>query len=111
MITKALLTLFALTGSVVLAQQSPPAPQQQERQSSDTTLVGCLTTTEAGQYLLTDSRRQMQIVITNGAAIQKHVNHLVKIVGTPSEDGQSVTVTKIQMVAATCQQEDKQDKK
>jgi hypothetical protein len=41
-------------------------------------------------------------MVVTGAEFDKHENHVVKVTGTPSEDGKIFTVVKIEHVADSC---------
>ena len=99
-----------ISGSAWAQQQQPPPSQQQSDNSRDrsaggneTTISGCFTTDSSGQYTLTDAQSGSKVVVTNGAAIQRHANHTIRLQGTPSNDGKSFTATRVQMLSDSCQ--------
>lgn len=91
--------LAVVLGSVSFAQQ---ADQERERakDAQATMVTGCLTKA-ADQYVITDSKSGTAMTLS-GADLDKHANHTVTVTGTPSADGKSIAVTKVEHVADTC---------
>jgi hypothetical protein len=99
--------LFSVAG---IAQQAEEKRDEQKRERRDTTggqtLTGCLNKGDtAGEYTFTDSAtgQKKNVTASSGVDLAKHAaNHTVKLTGTVSDDGQTMTVTKLEHVSATC---------
>jgi hypothetical protein len=97
--TTALMTFFALSLPSFAQEQT----QERDRMKAPpASITGCLTKGESGdQWVLVDSQSGAKMAVT-GAEFDKHANHTVKVTGTPSEDGKSFAVAKIEHVADSC---------
>jgi hypothetical protein len=96
----------------LFGQDNPASPGQGNQakagQERETTITGCLNHgASPSQYVLADEKTGSEIMVVGPAAeLDKHAsNHTVKLTGTEkSEAGKTMfTVTKVEMVAATCQ--------
>ena len=95
--TMALIALFAVS-QPTFAQEKDQADRLKPPPAS---ITGCLMKAEAGdQWTLTD-QAGTKIALT-GSDFDKHANHMVKIIGSPSEDGKTFSVAKIESVADSC---------
>jgi len=98
--------LTLMTGPVFAqADKQPPTEQERSRQEA-TTLTGCLTKGDgAGMYNLTEASGDKKMAVpSSGVDLEKHaMNHTVKLTGSLSSDGKTLTVSKIEHVSETCQ--------
>lgn len=96
-----------LFGAIGFAQQSDEKQkQEQDRQrTAPSTMTGCLTKSDtAGQYAFIDaSGTKRTVVASSGVDLDKHsANHTVKLTGTLSDDGKTLTATNVEHVSETC---------
>ena len=98
--TAALAALFAITPS--FAQQQQPPNERDRMVTSQTTLTGCLNKDASGGWVITD-QGGTKMAVLGQEDFTKHADHTVKLTGTPSEDGKTFNVTKIEHVADSCQ--------
>jgi hypothetical protein len=97
-----------LFGAVGFGQEAQKQGQEQDRQrTAPSTMTGCLTKGDtAGQYAFTDTKsgNKTTVVPSSGVDLDKHAaNHTVKLTGTLSEDGKTLTATNVEHVSATCE--------
>lgn len=79
-------------------QQEPSQSQSKDRQQSYT---GCLAAgTEQGMYILKTSSGNL--MVSGSADLAKHIGHTVTVTGKPSSAGDSLQVSNIKQIAATC---------
>jgi ABC-type glycerol-3-phosphate transport system substrate-binding protein len=102
-------SFFATAALLALSVLSVPAFAQQNDQerdrmkSTEISITGCLTKAENGEgWQLQDNDSGAKTTVLGAADFEKHTNHTVKATGTPSEDGKTFNVTKIEMVADNC---------
>jgi len=106
-----LLTVCALALSPALygqAAQTDQAKDKQDQQADrpgaggEQSMTGCLTES-AGTYTLATPAGE-QVSVSGSADLAKHKDHTVKLTGKSSNAGgkSSLTVTKIEMVSASC---------
>src|SRR5947209_16861806 len=93
-------TAVALLSATSFAQEAAKPKDDQERQrTAPTTMTGCLTKGDsAGQYSFTDASTgtKKTVVPASGVELDKHAaNHTVKLTGTVSQDGQTLTATNV----------------
>jgi uncharacterized protein YdeI (BOF family) len=70
------------------------------------TYTGCLAKGDsAGQYMFTDASGEKKAAVpSSGVDLDKHAaNHTVKLTGSMSTDGKTLTVSKVEHVSETCQ--------
>ena len=84
------------------AQPDQPKQDQADRPSGEQSVTGCLTES-GGSYTLATSSGD-QVSLTGSADLAKHKDHTITVTGKKSDAGgkTSMTVSKIQMVAASC---------
>lgn len=96
--TLALIAVFALSQPSFAQDQN----QAERMKAPPTTITGCVAKADAGdQYMLVDPASGSKIVL-NGTGLEKHANHIVKVTGTPSDDGKAFNVAKVEHVADSC---------
>jgi hypothetical protein len=96
-------------------EQAGQENQQQGMSGGKVSATGCLESTGAGQYSLTDaSSNQTWELTSSNVDLSKHVGHTVTVTGTPSSAGaagtpagqaggqQSLDVEKIKTVSSSC---------
>lgn len=108
---KLLRTLFATSALMAFLALSVPVFAQEQQQNdrdrmkpTEISVTGCLSKSEdSDHWTLTDNQSGAKVAVMGAADFTKHANHTVKVTGTPSEDGTTFNVTKIDHVSDTCQ--------
>jgi hypothetical protein len=98
----ALAIVPSLYGQAGQADPQSKQGQQADRPGGDQSVTGCLTES-GGSYMLATSSGD-QVNVTGSADLAKHKDHTVKLTGKASNEGgkKSITVSKIEMVSASC---------
>ena len=99
--TATLAAFFALCVPSFAQEQQPPN-ERDRMKVSQTTVTGCLNKDDSGGWVITD-QGGTKMTVLGKEDFAKHADHTVKLTGTPSEDGKTFNVTKIEHVADTCQ--------
>ncbi len=102
---KAIQTSLALGAMLALSTfaQQQNDQERDRMKSPQISITGCLTKAETGDgWQLTDAESGQRTAVLGAANFDKHTNHTVKATGTPSEDGKTFNVSKIESVADTC---------
>jgi hypothetical protein len=99
--------LAAATVMAFLALSVPSFAQDKDNdrdrmKANQTTLTGCLSKADSGEWVIT-AENGNKLTVIGKQDFAKHVNHMEKLTGTPSEDGKSFVVANFEHVADSCQ--------
>ena len=105
---KFLRTFLAAAALMAFSALSLPSFAQDKDNDRDrmkpnqTAITGCLSKADTGEWIITDQSGN-KLTVAGKYDFDKHVNHMEKVTGAPSEDGKSFNATKVEHVADSCQ--------